>query len=132
MNSTYYGLKGPHPRKPRGGQSGREKRRDESFQTEAEKLLGTDSHWTISKQSRECWLLIGNKKCFVLLCPIGEQHLLSSFVSAYTTAIDSIMACVAHASKKCTQSENVQFDINSSFQNTAYQETKDAFPKVQA
>ena len=25
------------------------------------------------------WLLIGHKKCFVLLCPIGEQHLLSSF-----------------------------------------------------
>ena len=25
------------------------------------------------------WFLIGHKKCFVLLCPIGEQHLLSSF-----------------------------------------------------
>ena len=33
----------------------------------------------ISKRSSECWLLIGHKKCFVLLCPIGEQHLLSSF-----------------------------------------------------
>ena len=42
-------------------------------------LLGTDSHRTISKRSSECWLLIGHKKCFVLLCPIGEQHLLSSF-----------------------------------------------------
>ena len=29
--------------------------------------------------SSECWLLIGHKKCFVLLCPIGEQHLQSSF-----------------------------------------------------
>ena len=38
-----------------------------------------DSHRTISKRSRECWFLIGHKKCFVLLCPIGEQHLLSSF-----------------------------------------------------
>ena len=28
---------------------------------------------------QECWLLIGLKKCFVLLCPIGEQFLLSSF-----------------------------------------------------
>ena len=27
----------------------------------------------------ECWLLIGHKQCFVLLCPIGEQFLLSSF-----------------------------------------------------
>ena len=29
--------------------------------------------------SREGWFLIRHKKCFVLLCPIGEQHLLSSF-----------------------------------------------------
>ena len=63
----------------RVSQSGREKRRDKSFQAQAEKPLGTDSHRTISKRSRECWFLIGHKKCFVLLCPIGEQHLLSSF-----------------------------------------------------
>ena len=68
-----------HPRRPRGSQSGRVKRRDESFQAWAEEPLGTESHQTISKQSSECWLLIGHKKCFVLLCPIGEQHLLSSF-----------------------------------------------------
>ena len=55
------------------------KRRDKSFQAQAEKPLGTDSHRTISKRSRECWLLIGHKKCLVLLCPIGEQFLLSSF-----------------------------------------------------
>ena len=48
-------------------------------QAQAEEPLGTDSHQTISKWSNECWLLIGHKKCFVLLCPIGEQHLLSSF-----------------------------------------------------
>ena len=59
-----------HPRRPRGSQSGREKRCDKSFQAQAEKPLGTDSHRTISKRSSEC---------FVLLCPIGEQHLLSSF-----------------------------------------------------
>ena len=68
-----------HPRRPRGSQSGRVKRRDESFQAWAEEPLGTDSHRTISKRSRECWFLIGHKKCFVLLCPIGKQHLLSSF-----------------------------------------------------
>ena len=68
-----------HPRKPRGSQSGRVKRRDESFQAWAEEPLGTDSHRTISKRSRECWFLIGHKKCFVLLCPIDEQFLLSSF-----------------------------------------------------
>ena len=69
----------PHPRRPRGGQSGREKRRDKSFQAQAEKRRGTDSYRTISKRSRECWFLIGHKKGFVLLCPIGEQFLLSSF-----------------------------------------------------
>jgi len=68
-----------HPRRPRGSQSGREKRRDESFQVQAKEPLGTDSHRTISKNSSGCRLLIGHKKCFVLLCPIGEQFLLSSF-----------------------------------------------------
>ena len=68
-----------HPRRPRGSQSGREKMRDESFQVRAEEPLGTDSHRTISKNSSGCRLLIGHKKCFVLLCPMGEQFLLSSF-----------------------------------------------------
>ena len=68
-----------HPRRPRGSQLSREKRRDESFQAQVEEPLGTDSHRTISKRSSECWLLIGHKKCFVLLCPIGEQFLVSSY-----------------------------------------------------
>ena len=34
---------------------------------------------TISKRSSECWFMIEHKKCFVLLCPIGEQFILSSF-----------------------------------------------------
>ena len=68
-----------HPRRPRGSQSGREKRRDESFQVRAKEPLGTDSHRTISKHSSRRRLLIGHKKCFVLLCPISEQSLLSSF-----------------------------------------------------
>ena len=68
-----------HSRRPRGNQSGQEKRRDESFQVRAKEPLGTDSHRTISKNSSGCRLLIGHKKCFVLLCPIGEQFLLSSF-----------------------------------------------------
>ena len=67
-----------HPRRPRG-QSGRKKRRDESFQVRAKEPLGTDSHRTISKNSSGCRLLIGHKKCFVLLCPIGEHISMSSF-----------------------------------------------------
>ena len=45
----------------------------------AKEPLGNDSHQTIFKNSSECWLLIGHKKCFVLLCPIGQESLLSSF-----------------------------------------------------
>ena len=37
------------------------------------KFSSTDSYRTISKNSSGCRLLIGHKKCFVLLCPIGEQ-----------------------------------------------------------
>ena len=62
-----------------GSQSGREKRRNENFQARAEEHLGTDSHRTISKRSSERGLLVGHKKCVVLLCPIGEQRMLSSF-----------------------------------------------------
>ena len=62
------------------GKTGREKRQDESFQVRAKEPLGTDSHRTISKNSIGCRLLIGHKKCFVSLCPIGKQSfLLSSF-----------------------------------------------------
>ena len=64
--------------RPRGSQSGQEKRREESFRVRAKEPLGTASHRTISKNSSGCRLLIGHKKCFVLLCPIGEQLLLSS------------------------------------------------------
>ena len=57
--------------------------------------------------------LIGHKKCFVLLCPIGEQFLLSSFRELYATATVSITASLVHAPKKCSQSGNFQFHIKS-------------------
>ena len=102
-----------HPRRPRGSQSGREKRWDESFEVRTKEPVGTDYHRTISKNSSGCRLLIRHKKCFVLLCPIGEQFLLSSFRESYTTSIVSITACLVRAPKKYTQSGNVQFDIKS-------------------
>ena len=58
--------------------AGREKRHDES-QARAEEPLVIITYETISKRSSEFWLLIGHKRCFALPCPIGEQHLLSSF-----------------------------------------------------
>ena len=50
-----------HSRRPGGNQSGREKRRDESFQVRAKEPLVTDSHRTISKNSSRCRFLIGHK-----------------------------------------------------------------------
>ena len=49
------------------------------FKHGEEETLDTDSHRNISKRSRECCFLIRQKKCFVLLCPIGEQFLQSCF-----------------------------------------------------
>ena len=46
----YFKLEMFHPRRPRGSQSGRRKRWDESFQIRAKEPLGTDSHRTISKK----------------------------------------------------------------------------------
>ena len=75
----YSDLGNDHPRRPRGSQSDRKKRRDESFQPWAEEPLGTDSHRTISNGQGNAGSQLGTKKYFVLLCPIGEQFLPSSF-----------------------------------------------------
>ena len=53
-----------------------------------------------------------------MLCIIVPNRRTASpeffLVNSYTTAIDSITACLAHTPKKCTQqSGNFQFDINS-------------------
>ena len=124
----------PHPRRPRGSQSGREKGRDKSFQIQAKEPLGTDSHRTISKNSSGCRLLIEHKKCFVLLCPIGKQFLLSSF---HKFVHDGY--CFHHGlSGSCTKEMpavrklSVWYKIPICFQNTVCLKIKDAFPKIQA
>ena len=115
-------------------QSGREKRRDESFQVRAKEPLDTDSHRTVSKNSRGCRLLIWHKTCFVLLCPIGEQFLLSSFREFVHDGY-----CLDHGlSGSCTKEMHavrklsVWYKIPIWFQNTVCPKTKDAFPKIQA
>ena len=93
-----------HPRRPRGSQSGREKRWDESFQERAKEPLGTDSHRTISKNSSGCQLLIGHQKCFALLCPIGEQFLLSSFHDSSRRLLSrSRLVWFMHQRNACSQ-----------------------------
>ena len=123
-----------HPRSPRGSQSGWEKGRDESFQVRAKEPLGADSHRTISKNSSGFRLLIGHKKCFVLLCPIGEQFLLRSFSEFVHNGY-----CFHHGlSGSCTKEMpavrklSVWYKIPTWFQNTVCTKTKDAFPKIQA
>ena len=80
-----------HPRRPRGRQSGRVERCNNGFQARAEKY----------------------KKIFfyLILCPqIGEQHLLRYFsVFVHDSAI---LFRFVHQRVKCTQSRNVQFDMN--------------------
>ena len=109
-----------HPGSKTLGRSvGPGKKARQSFQAQAEKPLFTDTHRTISKRSSEYWLLTGHKKCFVLLCPIDEKHLLSyisEFVhDGYRLDHGLSGSCTK---EKCTKSGNFQFDINSTFQNT--------------
>ena len=122
-----------HPRRPRGSQSGREKRRDESFQVQAIEPLGTDSHRTISKNSSGCRLLIGHKKCFVLLCPIGEHILWVPFVCSYTTVIVSITACLGDAPKKrhALRKLSVWYKSPSDFKILSVRKLKTLFQKYE-
>ena len=55
-----------HPRRPRGGQSGREKRRDESFEAQAEKKS--------RKELRRNCSPIGQNNTKHFLCPIRSQY----------------------------------------------------------
>ena len=66
-----------------------------------------------------------------IIVPNRQAHLLSSFMRLYTTAIVSMMACLAHAPKKCTQSGNFQFDIKSpsDFQILSARKLKTLFQK---
>ena len=64
-----------HPRRPRGSQSGREKRREESFQERAKEPLGTDSHKS-KRMPAPDW---AQKKKLCIIVPNRRTRLLSSF-----------------------------------------------------
>ena len=99
------------PRRPRGSQWGRVKRRDERFQVRAKEPLGTDSHFPkFKRMPAPDW---AQKNALYYCAQSANSISWVLFVSSYTTAIDSITACLAHAPKKCTQSGNFQFDIKS-------------------
>ena len=56
---------------------------------------------TISKRLGKCWPLIGQKKCFVLSYPIGEQHLLSSFREFVQDHLVQDSYCLAKLVRLC-------------------------------
>ena len=93
-------LGGRHPWRPRGSQLGWEKRLDESFQGWAAEPRGTDSHRAGSDWAQK------------MLCIIVPDRRTESpeffFVSSYTTAVDSITACLSHAPKKGTRKRKVK------------------------
>ena len=113
-----------HSRRPRGNQSGREKRRDESFQVRAKEPLVTDSHRTISKNSSRCRFLIGHKN--------RRTHLLSSFRVLVHDGY-----CLDHGlSGSCTKEMqavrklSVWYKPPSDFKLLSARKLKDAFPKT--
>ena len=118
-----------HPRRPRGSQSGREKRQDESFQVRTKEPLGTDSHRTVSKNSSRWRLLIGHKKCFLLLCPIGEQHLVSSFREFVDDGywLDHGLSGSCTKEMHAVRKLSVWYKIPIWFQNTVCPKTKGPF-----
>ena len=131
LRQVVTGLSLSHPRRPRGSQSGREKWWDESFQVRVKEPLGTSSHQAISKNSSGCRLLIGHKKCFVLLCPIGKQFLLSSFREFVHDGYCLDHGLSGSCTKEYMQSGNFQFVIKSpsDFKILSAQNLKTLFQK---
>ena len=112
-----------HPRIPRGGQSGREKRRNERFQALRQKspwVLTLTGPFPNGQVNAGYWL--GTKNALYYCAQSVNSISWVLFVSSYTTAIDSITACLHQRNARS------QFDINTTFQNTVYTKTKDAFP----
>ena len=127
QSSSKFG--GQHPRKPRGTQSRREKRRDESFQVQAKEPLAE----LLPKIQADAGSWLGTKNALYYCAQSSNSFSWDLFVSSYTTAIVSITACLAHAPKKCKQSGNfVWYKIPIWSQDTVCPKTKDAFPKIEA
>ena len=118
------------------GQSvGSRERPGRKFSSMGERAPGyTDSHRAISKNSNRCRLLIEHKKCFVLLCPIGQQFLLISFrdFAHQGYYLDHSLSGSSTKELHAVRKLAVWFKISIWFQNTVCRKTKDAFPKIQA
>ena len=85
--------------------------------------------WT---RSSKYWLLIGHKKCFVLLCPIGEQRLLSSFCEfVHDYWLDHSLSGSCTKEMHTVRKLSVWYKLSIS-KYSVYPKTKDAFAKIQA
>ena len=117
------------PRRPRRSQSGREKGRDKIFQVRAKSEL-------FPKIQADFGSWLGTKKCFVLLCPIGEQFLLRSFREFVHDGYCFHHGLSGSCTKEITEEMHavrtlsVWYKILIWFKNTVC--PKDAFPKIQA
>ena len=107
-------LCGHHPRRPRGSQSGREKRRDESFQVRRKSPWVPTLTELFPKIQADAGSWLGTKNALYYCAQSANSLSWVLFVSSYTTTIIvAITACMDHAPKKCMQSGNFQFDIKS-------------------
>ena len=101
-----------HPRRPRGSQSGREKRRDKSFQACVEgswvpTLTGSFPNCQANAGS---WL--GTKKMLCVVVPNQRTAFPEFFSCARTWWPLSGHTCSVSSPKKSTQSGNFRFDIS--------------------
>ena len=72
--------------------------------------------------------LIGHKKCFVLLCPIDEQHLLSLFREFVHDSYRLDHSLSASRTKEMHTVRKLSVWYKLPISNTVYPKTKDAFP----
>ena len=118
-------------RRPWGGQLGLEKRRDKVFKHRRKSpcLPTLTGPFPSGQANAGSWL--GTKNALYYCAQSANSFSWVLFVSSYTTAIDSITACLAHAPKKCTQSGNFQFDIKSpsDFKTLSARKLKTLFQK---
>ena len=124
-----------HPRRPRGSQSGREKRQDESFQVRKKETLSTDSHRTISKNSSRCRFLIGHKNLMLCIIVPNRRTVPPEFFSWVRTRrllSRSRLVWLMHQRMHAVRKLSVCYKIPIWFQNTVCPKPKDTFPKIQA
>ena len=121
-----------HPRRPRGSQSGWGKARRKFSSTSGRTpgyRLSADHFQKVKRMLAPDWA----QKMLCIIVPnrrtVSPEF--SSWVRTQRLFTRWRLVWLMHQ-KKCTQSGNFQFDINSPAENTVYPKIKDAFPKIQA